>query len=375
MAQRSRYAGEGIIHPSTRSSSSFRAGRALPNVQTASTKPVTRRGNRAKQRLWRAPPAARRRGRGASLRNFAVIATLAAGIVLGFRALHPVSPAGLLGSAQAAHGDSTPKLQVDPRFVAQYQSAVESYLTNRPGTYAVMSYDLATGAGVSVNPNNIVRAASVNKLDLLVDLYQRATTKQFDLDATTVIGPDDIQNYGTGTIQLGGPGQTYTYRQLARLMVQESDNTAAFVIGKRIGLDKVQADLQKWGLKQTSMTDNATTVADVTLLLTRLQRRELLPEAQTAELLNLLEHTVWTDRIQSGVPQGMLVAHKIGTDVNVYNDAAIVMNGDHPYIEVILSAGTDEAGALLSMTRISQTVYEFESGLPAATLGPGTPVR
>ena len=45
--------------------------------------------------------------------------------------------------------------------------------------------------------------------------------------------------------QLGGPGQSFSYRDLAALMIKESDNTASYVLGQRLGLDSVQRDLEK----------------------------------------------------------------------------------------------------------------------------------
>jgi beta-lactamase class A len=259
------------------------------------------------------------------------------------------------------------KFWVDPQYVTRYQASLDTYLATRPGKSAVAVVDLTTGASLSTDADTVYRAASVNKLELLIDLYHRASQHQIDLDATTVIGADDIQHYGTGTIQLQGPGQVYSWRELARLMAQESDNTASFVMGRRLGLESVQADLESWGLKQTSLDANTTTAHDAVLLLAKLQRRELLPETETRELLDLLQHTAWTDRLQSGVPAWLPVAHKIGTDVDVYNDAALFLDAQHPYAVVALGAGSTEDQALLTMTRISQIAFQFEGGLTAVT--------
>lgn len=229
------------------------------------------------------------------------------------------------------------------------------------------TYDLTTGATFGINQDDLFRAASVNKLELAVSLYRRAMARQISLDATTVITADDIQNYGTGIIQSQPPGQSYSYRELARLMLQESDNTASYVIGRRLGLDRVQTEVSSWGLKNTTMVDNQTTASDVVLLLSRLQRGELLPATQTNEIVELLQHTAWNDRLQSGVPATLPVAHKIGTDIGIYNDAALFLDPQHPYIAVVLSGGTEESDALASMMQISRLAYQFEAALPAAT--------
>ena len=46
---------------------------------------------------------------------------------------------------------------------------------------------------------------------------------------------------------------------------------------------------------------------------------------------------------------------------------ALMFPGDHPYVVVVLSSGTDEDGALASMTAISRLTYQFTGGLPAVT--------
>src|SRR5262249_47424903 len=145
---------------------------------------------------------------------------------------------GVAGTAQVTPQPAyTPKFAVDPQFTAQYQGQLNSYLATRTGNYAVAAVDLTTGATLSADANSQYRAASVNKLELIVDLYRRAAAHQVDLDATTTISASDLQNYGTGTIQLKGPGQVYSWRDLASLMIEESDNTAAYVIGNYLGLD------------------------------------------------------------------------------------------------------------------------------------------
>jgi len=299
-----------------------------------------------------------------------VLTLLLAGCaVLGFRVWQHSHDraAGAGGLAPVVPISSARAYWVDPQYLAVYQGQLATYLAAQPGKYAVATIDVTTGAGVGINQDLPFRAASVNKLELAISLYRRALSHQINLDATTEIADDEIQNYGTGTIQLQVDGRTFTYRALARLMLEESDNTASFVIGKRVGLDSVQSDLQSWGLKQTSMSDNLTTAHDAALLIARLQRRELLPEQQTSEILYMLQHTAWDDRLVSGVPPSVPVAHKIGTDVEVYNDAALFLDGARPYVAVVLSAGTEEDGALRAMTQISRLTYLFEGGLPAAS--------
>jgi beta-lactamase class A len=298
-----------------------------------------------------------------------LFAALLVGGILGVRAFLNRGSASTSSRArpQATVAATAPRIWVDPQYVSRYQDQIDRYVAGLAGSYSVAVLDVATGASLTVAPDTPLRAASVNKLELVVSLYRRANAGSVSLDATTVVSADEIQRYGTGVIQLGGGGQTFTYRDLARLAIEESDNTAAYVLEQRLGVDSVEAELQSWGLTRTSMADNTTTAGDVALLLSKLAHGELLPRASTTEILNFMENTAWTDRLQSGVPGTVPVAHKIGTDIDVYNDAAIISPDSRPYVVVVLSSGADENSALLAMTQVSRLVYQFEGGLPAVT--------
>lgn len=368
MTQLGRSRPQGFIRAPAPRRSVHRAGTPLSSLKLVS-RPAERTARRSDRepRLPFTAPARRRR---TPLGLYLVVAVLAAAAIVGARALrHHASGSADAAAAPVAAPSAppAPALVVDQQYVDGYQGQLDQYAATLQGTYGVAVLDLTTGQALGLNGDQVFRAASVNKLELIIDLYRRAEGRQLDLDARTVIGADDIQNYGTGTIQLGGPGQSFSYRDLAALMIKESDNTASYVLGKRLGLDTVQRDLQSWGLTNTSMADNLTSPADVALLLSRLVHNDLTSAASTAEILGFMQHTAWTDRLQSGVPAGVTVAHKIGTDVGVYNDAAVFLTGAHPYVAVVLSGGTEEAGALAAMTAISRTVFAFESGLPAVT--------
>ena len=365
MTQSTRGGRDGFIRPAAADRSVHRAGR--PSRSQPKSVAQGRRPTGGRQRGGAA--AGRQSDAAATMKMPALAAVLLLVVVavVGVRAIRHRHD---LPAAQTSAPSSQPRppaasFWVDPQYVAGYQGQLAAYLAGTPGKFGVIGVDLTSGATFGVNQDETFRAASVNKLELAVSLYRRAVAHQIDLNASTTIAEDDIQNYGTGTIQLQGAGQRYTYRELAQLMIKESDNTASYVIGKRLGLENVQTELPAWGLTQTSMSDNYTTPRDVATLLSKLETGALLPASETAELMDLLQHTAWDDRLQSGVPPSMPVAHKIGTDVAVFNDAALILDQAHPYAVVALSSGGDEGTALPAMAQISQIFYRFESGLPA----------
>jgi beta-lactamase class A len=233
------------------------------------------------------------------------------------------------------------------------------------GTYGIAVIDLTSGASYGLNTGVTFRAASVNKLPILIELYQRAASGNLNLDQEMTVSPADIQHYGTGLIQDDSSPRTYTLRELGAAMIETSDNTAAFVLERFLGQDNIQATVERSGLKQTSMADNATSPADTATLLAGLYRERLLSPEATQVAMTLLEHTVFTDRLVSGVPAGIAVAHKIGTDTGVFNDAGIVLLQGRPYVIAVFSQNADEHEAGQALPRISRDVYQFQSSLPS----------
>lgn len=363
MTDRLRRGFDGFVQPPAPDRSGHRAGRALASgARAAALRPAAVRG----ATVARQP---REGSRSLPLRVYLLLAITFGAAVLGVRALghHPHSVSTDSPAQPAAQAAAAPSLWVDPDVVQRYQSQLSAMLAGRGGKYGFVALDLTTGVALLNDPDTQYRAASVNKLPIVIDLYRRAAAGQINLDATTAIADDEIQHYGTGTIQSQGSGQVYSYRALAKLAIEESDNTAAFVLGKRLDLDSVQQDLQSWGLKATSLADNLTTARDVAVLLSLLAQQKLLPAAATQELLSLMQNTVWTDRLQAGVPATVPVAHKIGTDVDVFNDAAIFLAQSHPYVAVALGAGVSEDDGNATLTALSRLAYQFEAALPAAT--------
>jgi beta-lactamase class A len=295
--------------------------------------------------------------------------------VLGFAALaflalihDPASgPAGL-NTGRAPQAASARAALLGARTESLDTQTVDAKLlsdvANAEGNYGVAAIDLASGRMYGVNGTRTFRAASVNKVPILISLYDRSSRQGLNLSQVLTIDEPDIQHYGTGTIQQPGAPRTYSLAQLARLMTQVSDNTAAYVLERKLGQASIEQDLRRWGAGHTSMAGNTTTPADVATLLANLYGDRLLPPDATDSVLNLLEQTVFDDRLASGIPAGTVVAHKVGTDVGVYNDAAIILVPGRPYVAVVFSEDADESQASEIFNRVSRDLYEFESSFP-----------
>jgi len=240
----------------------------------------------------------------------------------------------------------------------QIQSAVGNSLKN----YSVYVVDYHSNFSMGINESEIFTAASINKLPIFTALYSEAQNGNVNFDQVVTLQAEDIQDYGTGSIRYDPPGTTYTVKTLVRLMMQKSDNTAAFLLGNYIvELPKVQSSINSWGLTQTDMINNKTSNKDVELLMHKIYSNNVANPALTAEMLGFMRDSDFENRIPGNLPKDATVYHKIGNgDNGEVHDVGIVAHGNTTYYIGILTsnAGDPEAASILE-AKISKIVYDF----------------
>lgn len=228
--------------------------------------------------------------------------------------------------------------------------------------YSVLVADYTSPFRMEINETVIYTAASVNKLPILAALYYYAQAGDIDLDEVITIQPADVQNYGTGSIQYDPPGTTYSIKTLAKLMIQKSDNTAAYVLTNHIvGAVKIQELMKSWGLTQTdTLKDNKTSNRDMAVLMEKLYTGKIANEAATLEMLGFLKDSDFEDRLPALLPDGVTVYHKIGTETRVIHDVGVVTDGKATYyIGVFTNEVTNEEAAVKLIAQVSKIVYDF----------------
>ncbi|MCX6794093.1 MAG: class A beta-lactamase-related serine hydrolase [Candidatus Gottesmanbacteria bacterium] len=240
----------------------------------------------------------------------------------------------------------------------QLQSSVGNTLKN----YSVYVVDYHSNFSMGINESEIFTAASVNKLPIMAALYNEVQNGNVNFDRVITLQPEDIQDYGTGSIRYDPPGTTYTVKTLVRLMMQKSDNTAAFLLGNYvIGLPTVQSVINSWGLTQTDIVNNKTSNKDMELLLRKMYGNNVTNPALTAEMLGFTRDSDFENRIPGELPPDVTVYHKIGNvDNGEVHDVGIVIHENTIYYIGILTsnAGDPEAASILE-AKISKIVYDF----------------
>jgi beta-lactamase class A len=229
--------------------------------------------------------------------------------------------------------------------------------------YSVYVVDFNSKFTMGMNESTIFTAASINKVPILAALYTKAAKGQIDFDKVITLQAADIQDYGTGTIRYDPAGSTYSVKTLTRLMMQKSDNTAAFLLANYIlSLDVIQSYVNENGMTQTDMINNKTSNRDMATLFQKIFNKKITTPALSDEMLDFLKNSDFEDRIPLLLPKGTTVYHKIGTAPGAVHDAGVVVNGKTAYyIGIFTSDVPDEEQAAKLAADVSKTVYTFMS--------------
>jgi beta-lactamase class A len=117
-------------------------------------------------------------------------------------------------------------------------------------TLGVSVKHLGTGEEASFNGEELFPTASVFKVPVIVELYRQVEAGRLSLDNKLVL-KDSLKVPGSGILKELSEGLEVSVRDLSRLMMILSDNTATDMIVERVGKENVNATMRRLGLNNT----------------------------------------------------------------------------------------------------------------------------
>ncbi len=291
---------------------------------------------------------------------FIISSTVIAGSILAVRAANPeiVSPVPEKMEKASKPFTNLFKPKKDP---AELKKIIQSTIGNTWPNYSVAVVDLKGDFVMNINDAQIFTAASVNKIPILAGIYYYVQQGSIKLEDTVSLQEQDIQDYGTGSIRYDPPGTSYSIKTLARLMMQKSDNTAAYILANyTIGLPKLKSLLTSWGMDQTDMDNNKTSNKDMAALMKKMVNGNIANVAWTQEMLSFMKDSDFEDRLPKNLPPDTPVYHKIGTQVAAVHDVGVVVGPTSTYyIGIFTENVPDEEQAAELVSNLSKKVYDF----------------
>lgn len=208
--------------------------------------------------------------------------------------------------------------------------------SNLTGAYRLCVVDLDSGFSYGIDEKKTMEAASLIKLPVFATLYKESEEGKINLETKYTLKASDKRT-GSGSLYGKPDGTVFTYRELAKYMGQQSDNTAFNIFRNILGDATIETEAKNIGMLSTSVGKNETSPYDIGTFYLKLWKGEIVSIKNRDEILNYLTNTIYEDWIPKGIP-GVRVAHKFGREVNVTNDAGIVY-ADKPFVLVLMSEG------------------------------------
>lgn len=185
---------------------------------------------------------------------------------------------------------------VDEEMIKKIREEFEEKTKNLSGIYAFYVYDLTRDFEYGVNQNEIMAAASLIKLPLM--LYAQGRVADAKIEA----------------------------------MGKRSDNAVFKELVREFGQDKIQKYIDNLGMKKTSLGRNETTAKEMGDLLAKIY------QDKNEKILGFLTDTIFENWLRAGIPQEVRVAHKYGRETHIVNDGGIIF-AKRPFILVIMTQG------------------------------------
>ncbi len=211
---------------------------------------------------------------------------------------------------------------------------------------SVYVYDYKTGAYVDIEANKPYPAASIIKLPVLIEMFREIEKGKFSLNDTMLL-EDFYRAPGSGKLQYSQGGIAHTMDYLAKIMIENSDNSSTnMIMSKMGGMPQVNKAMKQWGLKTTHINNwlpdldgtNTTTARELGKMLYNIDTTNILSSDSKIHIKEYLSHVKNNRLLQAGLPSDALLLHKTGDIGFMLGDAGIVKTpSGKKYIVVILA--------------------------------------
>ncbi|MFP6766359.1 MAG: serine hydrolase [Planctomycetaceae bacterium] len=259
------------------------------------------------------------------------------------------------------------------------------------GQVAVLVKHLNSGQQLAVSDSRVMPASSLIQTAVLVSAYREADAGQLDLSAKVELKESD-KVPGPGVLSRHfSSGAAFSIRDLLRMMIVWSDNTAMNLVIRQLPLRKVAAAMDDLGCHQTRIHSfvtrgritldqdstrrfgpGRTTAADMVRLLEKIYSHSAASETSCLAMLDHLRASDDSAQLARHFPAGTAFAHKSGAGDGVYADAGILETDAGPIVVCALTTETiDQSGnsSNVLLAKIGQEVLQvFSKPWPDSSL-------
>ena len=270
-------------------------------------------------------------------------------------------------SGQSRPGQSRPGQQLNGSLTAYLQKL-------SPLARVSLSVKSLTDSNVAFNyrADERVPSASVIKLPILLEAMEATKAGTFDLDEVHILTNSEKMG-GSGVLQTYADQSRVSYRELLRLMMVYSDNTATNIFISKLGREAINKRIRIIGLKKSQLNrimmdtlaarqgrDNFVTALEMNTLLEKIYRNKVATPTLCNQMIAILKQNQDSTTIPLLLPKGIIVAHKTGTLNYVRSDAGIVY-ANQPFLLSVFVEGVPTPEAEQIIGEIALICYTYFS--------------
>ncbi|MBX6349965.1 MAG: serine hydrolase [Clostridia bacterium] len=253
------------------------------------------------------------------------------------------------------------------------------------GVLALYARDLRDGDELQVDADRVCETASVIKVPILVALSELVEAGRLGWETTVAVRPEN-RTTGSGVLADLEDGLRLRISDLASLMIVVSDNVATNELIDRVGLEAVNAAMERRGLRQTRLHKKlfwnlpgplgTTTPREMAELMVAIRDGRCVSPAADARMLAILRRQHFNAATlrrfpyalvaeeDAGLRPAVAVASKSGSLPGVRNDVALVSTPAGDYVVSMFTAGCRDPRyhvdneALLLLPRVSRAILD-----------------
>ncbi len=277
--------------------------------------------------------------------------------------------------------------QTIPPPISLLQANLERITRSINAKWGIYIKCVETGEEIAINADQQMDTMSVIKIPLMVEAFRRIEDKKFALADRVTLKETD-KRPGTGVIRSLDAGASLTIKDLLRLMIIVSDNTATDLLFDKVGgtepVNKLMQEYKLGTIKATGTTDTwfkalraapsaaefhrqgktpfgLSSARDMGRLLEKIQRGEAVSKSASEQMLVIMRGQVYSSRLPKYVT-GFLIPHKTGDFLPyIGNDVGIMESRGRNVIICVFTANHYGIGPNLeeAIARIAEQTANY----------------
>lgn len=260
---------------------------------------------------------------------------------------------------------------------------IKEIVDNSGAEVGLSFHDLGSGILLEINERQVMHAASLMKVPVMIEVFRRIDRGELRLDDlipiyNTFISIADGSPYSLAPEDDSDPefysfiGQKRPLRELIERMITVSSNLATNILVDLVKAEAVMKTLQEFGIENMKVLrgvedsrayekglNNVTDARDMRIVMETIIDGRAASPSSCAAMIEILQGQKFRSGIPAGLPPEVKVGNKTGSITRIAHDAAIIFPPERkPCVLVILTRGFEqEAEAEKLMASLSSLIY------------------